>query len=112
MLPLVLATAIYIVERNIFFTETGGVKSDTPLPFSWFCYVIILYYIAFYGSLKVTKSIGNTIVLLFVLTSACYFIMGKYLHLGDWWYRSTWGFNIGMIVKFLKLQSRRNLNDF
>ena len=112
VLPLVLATAIYIVERNIFFTENGGVKSDTPLPFSWFCYVIILYYIAFYGSLKVTKSIGNTIVLLFVLTSACYFIMGKYLHLGDWWYRSTWGFNIGMIVKFFETPIKAQLKRF
>lgn len=38
--------------------------------------------------------------------------MGKYLHLGDWWYRSTWGFNIGMIVKQFETQIKAQLKRF
>ena len=78
----------------------GGVKSDTPLPFSWFCYVIVIYYFVYYFSLKITNNILATTIILFLLTIVCYLIMGKYLHLGDWWYRSNWGFNVGMIVKY------------
>lgn len=35
---------------------------------------------------------------------ACYIVMGRYLRLGDWWYRSTWGFNLGMIVKYYETE--------
>lgn len=78
----------------------GGVNYyDTPLPFSWFCYVIIIYYIAFYCSIKLTKHIGVTIILMLLLTILNYIILGRWLHFGDWWYRSTWGFNLGMIVR-------------
>lgn len=112
VLPLVLATSIYTIEKEMFFSETGGVKSDTILPFSWFCYVIIIYYLAYYNSLRLTKSISVTIILLLTLTTICYFIMGNYLKFGDWWYRSTWGFNLGMIVKYYETQIKDQLMRF
>lgn len=102
ILPLMLATILYKIEQYFLLGESGGVKSDTPLPFSWFCYVIIIYYFVFYFSLRITNNIFATIVILFLLTLACYLIMGKCLHLGDWWYRSNWGFNLGMLVRYFE----------
>lgn len=90
----------------------GGVKSDTILPFSWFCYVIIVYYLAYYYSLRLTKSICKTIIFLLVLTIVCYVIMGKYLNFGDWWYRSTLGFNLGMIIKYYETYIKALLTQF
>lgn len=97
IIPLIVATIIYLIEVRIL--PIDGVKSDTPLPFSWFCYVIIGYYIAYYVVLKITENINVTIITLLLLTILLYFVLGKCFHLGDWWYRSTCGFNLGMIVK-------------
>lgn len=53
-----------------------------------------------------------TILLLLALTTICYFIMGNYLKFGDWWYRSTCGFNLGMIVKYYETQIKTQLMRF
>jgi len=95
--PLIIATIIYLIEIRVLPVE--GVKSDTPLPFSWFCYVIIGYYIAYYVVLKITENINVTIITLLFFSILLYFVLGKCFHLGDWWYRSTCGFNLGMLVR-------------
>lgn len=102
---------MYNRKRDVLF-RMGGVKSDTILPFSWFCYVIIIYYLAYYYSLRLTKSICKTIIFLLVLTIVCYVIMGKYLNFGDWWYRSTLGFNLGMIIKYYETYIKALLTQF
>lgn len=100
--PLVLATLVYIAISNILnISKVGGgilITGDTPLPFSWFCYVILLYYISFYIIAKRSKRFGSVIIGLCLLTFLLYIALGVLLEWGNYWYSSNVGFNLGMII--------------
>lgn len=102
LVPLILATVVYVAISNVLsISKVGGgilITGDTPLPFSWFCYVILLYYISFFAIAKCSKRFGSVIIGLCMLTVLLYVALGVLLEWGQYWYSSNVGFNLGMIV--------------
>lgn len=109
MVPLVIATTGYLSAYNSWSSELlgGAIHGNTPLPYSWFCYVILLYYLWFYVSARLCRDIRLVILSMCVPTLLCYVVMGHVWHWGDWWYRSNIGFNLGMIIKYFETDIRK-----
>lgn len=110
LVPMLIATICFLTAYDKWCAESilSDMKvGDTPLPYSWFCYIILIYYIWFYISALVLRDIRFVIVSMFIPTVLCYILMGDIWHWGDWWYRSNLGFNLGMIVKYFEVDIRK-----
>lgn len=72
-------------------------KGNTPLPNSWYIYVIIYQYIAFYYSCKVGRTLKRSVIIASILTILAMVIM-YVIGYGACWWISMPSFISGMIL--------------
>lgn len=106
-------TALCLITEkmlNIKILEIGGGKIGYILvPNSWYVYVLFFFYIVFALSgrffnkpIKVISMLLGATVILIVLTT----ILG----LGDWWWKSSFAFNVGTLLPILEKRSEKGID--
>ncbi len=75
------------------------IKGDPPLPYSWFMYVILVFYFLFYLVFKTVRSKPMGILILFVCSVGHIFLMQK-LNFANVWYLSILGLTTGLAWKY------------
>lgn len=102
--PLVFISSIFIF---LYYLDTGGfngnlikdlLKGITPLPYSWFAYIIIIFYTLFYFVFKTNFSIHTKSIILMLLAFIVSLILYKNGFDRAWWV-SNLAFPFGMIYK-------------
>jgi peptidoglycan/LPS O-acetylase OafA/YrhL len=76
-------------------------KGCPPIPNSWYIVAIILFYLLFYFVFRFIRSIGVSLVLMWLLSIA-YMVIIKYIGWGDWWWISTLALNVGMTYSYFE----------
>lgn len=99
-------TALVVIVSHLF-GETSAFESlkmmargETPLPFSWFMYVIMYVYIAFYFSALFMKSDCKYTGVTFIIMLALYALVVKHIGFGSWWYLTIPAVPIGYYTAF------------
>lgn len=70
-------------------------KGIPPLTNTWYIIAIILFYLLFYAVFKTIRSVKISVVVMWVLSLLYMFAIHK-IGWGNWWWKSTLAFNIGM----------------
>lgn len=104
LIPLVIGTCFYLIlvaaSGEFDFKQIGLDMKDglMPLPFSWFCYVILFLYIGFYVIFSIKTQdrvkIGLLLVYVLLLSGFLRMVMG----FGSHWYISNLAFVVGAII--------------
>lgn len=107
--PLLIATALnvslsYLITPSYSIVESFR-KTSIPwmpditnalLPSSWFLVVLITLYASYYIVMRIAKSMKSGITLL-LLCSIVLVMVYAFIGLGNWWWLSLFGFNIGTV---------------
>jgi peptidoglycan/LPS O-acetylase OafA/YrhL len=97
---LTLACAIYsciVMHHSVSEIANNFSRGVVPLPNSWFMYVILYQYVAFYLACKIGRSRVQWVVITAILTLVS--MAGMYMaHWNDWWWMSQPSFVFGMTV--------------
>lgn len=99
--PFLFAMFGYMAIRCLFWDEsilsqlTRLTQGYTPLPFSWYVWAVILFYLAFYVSARTLKSVKSIVIALWVV-SVIYCITIQVLGWAPYWYDCTYAINVGM----------------
>ncbi len=99
-------TALYIntnsFDIKLILKDLFQGKTDSFLPFSWYVFEIIYFYLVFYFVFRYSKSnlIGN--ILLTGLFSFFLIYGFRFIHFGDWWYAASLAFTFGLFCKYLE----------
>ncbi|WP_336837805.1 acyltransferase family protein [Sphingobacterium siyangense] len=105
--PLLLVTLVYqlaiYLDQGIFNTELLFDlinKGITPLPFSWFAYSIIIFYIFFFFAFRLNNSSLGSKILLMIIFSIIYMIILFRSEYERAWWVSSLAFPSGLIYRF------------
>lgn len=103
LVPFIITSCILFVEYNLL--GRAVTLQDFLLSFvnlkpldgtCWYVYVILLMYIVFYISVKLSKSEKGVIIKTSLVT-IIFFILGSFYDINYWWYLSVLAFPVGMI---------------
>lgn len=106
VLPFLIASVIYLLLVYTFlgkdvvvgkFYQFSSGWIDSLLPFSWYVYSIVFFYISFYILSSFTKDIGLIILLLSIAVVGYIVFINKFLHLPSYWTRSSFSFILGAL---------------
>ncbi len=107
VLILVIAVTLYLVTDIRTLEIAGGKIGYILIPNSWYVYVLFYYYILFVISCKfivkpkkITFTLLISTFLLIVITTIC--------GLGDWWWKSSFCFNVGTMMPLIENRYGRN----
>ncbi len=100
--------SFYIISTDgleSFCFQSNIAKSNTLIPTSWFVFVILLFYFAFYVIAKLcTKGVRIVIALFWFSTIYTLFLL--YLRWGSWWYSSIYALNVGTLYALFEKKYR------
>ncbi len=88
----------------------GGKVGFILLPNSWYVYVLLYYYGIFFLAAKNLRDSKKIIITLFVSTILL-IIFTTTLGLGDWWWRSSFAFNVGNVVALIEYKFGNDVNQ-
>ena len=117
--PYLLCVALYVVYQYMTIDDFSILSVLTKdidkavnilLPTSWFVVVILIFYLAFYLSMKLGKSLPVNIIIL-VGWAVCYYFAVKYLNLKEYWYMSIFALNLGMVFAYKENILKRYINQ-
>lgn len=112
VLPFALWSILYTVVMGGVNYSVESWKINYPfLPTGWFVISIIIYYVAFYISAKISKTPGMVLVLLAIFTLAYIYLMRRY-NWYDYWWVTTLGINSGMVIAYYEEQMNRILEKY
>lgn len=93
---------------NINILELGGGKIGCILvPNSWYVYVLFFFYIVFAVCGRFFKKPIQIVSMLFGATFAL-ILFTSIVNLGDWWWKSSFAFNVGTLLPLLEEKQRKN----
>jgi peptidoglycan/LPS O-acetylase OafA/YrhL len=78
-------------------TLFGLLRGETPLPYSWFIVAITYFYVAFYGSCRLSKS-PNRLICNVAIATALYYAITVSLNWGGRWYSTSPAFLLGVVM--------------
>ena len=106
LIPWILVTIVYVVyflligkTQTILNRVNDVVNGFLIVKHSWFCIVVMLFYIVFYVAFKQTISINAKMRIVLLLT-IIYIIIASYFGLGMWWYYSCLSFPLGIFISY------------
>lgn len=116
LIPFLLASILFhlLNEKTISLSAAISAlvfKGETQLPYSWFVYSIILFYIFFYISFKVFDvDHGVKVALVFVLVLLYMVLTKEILNFERAWWVSAIAFPVGILVKLKEVSISEILN--
>ena len=116
LIPFIITSCILFVEYNLlgravtfqeFLLSFVNLK---PLDGTcWYVYVILLMYIVFYISVRLSKGEKGVIIKTSMIT-IIFFILGSFYDINYWWYLSVLAFPVGMIYAFYDVKITKYIN--
>ncbi|AJW64747.1 Acyltransferase family protein [Elizabethkingia miricola] len=104
--PLLIITILFLACNYL---DTGNwmpdilsnlvLKGNTPLPYSWFAYAIIIFYLLFYVIFRFGWDKEVKILLMFILTFGVTVVLWKINYDRAWWV-SNLAFPLGMLYQY------------
>lgn len=110
-----LATFAWLIAKSLYKGENAFLsfselaEGTTPLPTSWFVYAILLFYLFFYITTKMTGKPFRIILSLWCL-STLYILTLHFLQWSGWWYNSIYALNIGVTYAYYETDIKRYLS--
>ena len=95
---------------NVKILELGGGKTGCILvPNSWYVYVLFFYYIVFAVCGRFLNKPIQIVSMLFGATFAL-ILFTLTVNLGDWWWKSSFAFNVGTLLPLLEKKRRNEIS--
>lgn len=108
----IVTTLCLVTEKmlNIKILEMGGGKIGYILvPNSWYVYVLLFYYMVFALSGRIFNKPIKVISMLFGATIIL-IVFTMILGLGDWWWKSSFAFNVGTMFPILEKKREKGID--
>ncbi len=101
IIPLLVTIAVYELANkhyNLLNVFNGLKNGQTPTPFTWFVYTIIIYYAVYYISFKFFK-IKTALAIMLIFTAIYEYVIIN-LNWDSCWYSATFAINVGMYYAY------------